>query len=175
MISLTCPLPENINPLKSNGFLLTINKLPLVSFFSQGVDLPGINLPAAMQATPLANAFFAGDKIQYDSLNINFLVDENMNNFYEIYNWINGLGFPEDHLQYTNFQAMDTFNTSEAAKNASDGNLAILNNSNVTVRNIKFMDLIPTKLDSLMLASTSNDTVYLQGRVTFSFTAYEFA
>ena len=41
-----------------------------------------------------------GDKVTYSSLDVSFLVDENLNNYKEIHDWITGLGFPQDHKQF---------------------------------------------------------------------------
>ena len=174
MITLSCPLPENINPLKSNGFMLSITKLPLVSFYSQTVALPDISLPSSKQATPLSDIYYAGDKLVYGDLQIAFMVDESMNNYNELNNWLIGLGFPENNQQYIDFNSLDTINKNEASKNSSDGTLTILDNSNKPIRSVKFIDLIPTRLESLPFASTNNDVIYLTGRATFSYSYYEF-
>jgi hypothetical protein len=36
-----------------------------------------------------------GDKILFEDFSLRFLVDENLENYMEIHNWIRGLGFPE--------------------------------------------------------------------------------
>ena len=43
-----------------------------------------------------------GDKVTYQTLDVSFLVDENLNNYKEIHDWIIGLGFPQDHKQFKN-------------------------------------------------------------------------
>ena len=45
-----------------------------------------------------------GDKLDYDNLNITFLVDENLENYREIHGWLTGLGFPKDHSQFRALQ-----------------------------------------------------------------------
>ena len=58
-------------------FRFKCTKLPLVEFFVQSVNLPGINLGSAQQTNPLYDIPLPGDKITYASLDLSFVVDEN--------------------------------------------------------------------------------------------------
>ena len=100
---LSCPVPTNINPLSPNGFMFTIAKLPELSFFCQEINLPGITLGEPAMFNPFAQVPIPGETLTYDSLNVKFLVDENMDNYVAIYNWIVALGFPTSYDQYVNF------------------------------------------------------------------------
>lgn len=177
MQTLTCPIPNNINPLQSNGFLFTINKLPEISFFCQEATLPGIDLPRAVQSSPLIDDSHPGDKLTFGELAITFLVDENMSNYKAIADWMMGLGFPKDHAQYTNWiNQHRTFPTDgESSAGVSDGILQILNSSNNAIQTIQFRDMFPTSLSSLQLQTTNGDTTYLAGNANFVFTLYEFS
>ncbi len=78
-------LPESTNFLSPNGFLLTIEKLPGVSYFSQEAPLPEINLPIASVASPhLTQVPFSGTDIGFMPLTINFMIDEKMENYKQI-------------------------------------------------------------------------------------------
>ena len=85
-------------------FRFKMTKLPLVEFFVQSANLPGISLGSAQQNTPLYDIPIPGDKLDYDNLTIQFLVDENLENYREIHGWLTGLGFPKDHEQFRNLQ-----------------------------------------------------------------------
>ena len=86
-------------------FRFKCTKLPEVEFTCQTANIPGISLGGATQPTPLVDVPIPGDKINYDSLDITFLVDENLNNYKEIHDWLIGLGFPKDYTQFQNLQA----------------------------------------------------------------------
>lgn len=175
MANLTCPFPSNINPLSPNGFMFNISKLPDVNFFCQSINLPGLNLPSIAQGTPFSDAEIPGDKLTYDTLDLQFLVDEQMLNYTSIHNWITALGFPQSYDQYINFISADQKNkTNELMQNYSDGVLQILNNSNNPSKTIQFRDLFPVSLSALTFLSTSDDVQYLVGNVSFKFTYYEF-
>ena len=44
------------------------------------------------------------EKLSYSPLDITFLVDENLNNYKEIHDWLLGLGFPQNYTQFQNLQ-----------------------------------------------------------------------
>jgi hypothetical protein len=175
MATVSCPIPENINPLTSNGFRFNISKLPEVDFFCQQVNLPGIMLGSPEFGTPFMQTPIPGETLTYDNLTIQFLIDEGMVNYQAIYNWIVALGFPQSYDQYINFVNEDQRNTTnELMRNFSDGVLQILNSSNNVVKTIQFRDMFPTAIESLTFDSTLGDVQYLIGSATFRFGYYEF-
>jgi hypothetical protein len=168
-------LPENINPLSPIGFRLSIQKLPTVSYFCQEATIPDVTLGAIPFATPLSMIQVPDDILTYGDLVVNFLVDENMTNYKALYNWMKGLGFPSDHIEYSDFIATDAqLGKSEFAKNYSDGSLSVLSSANNVVQTIKFIDLYPMSLGSLQFGSNQSDVQYLVGNATFRYTYYEF-
>lgn len=176
MQPLTCPIPSNINPLQANGFLFGIQKLPEIKFFCQEANLPDLQLPSADMENPLVIAPLPGEKLSFGEVTITFLIDENMDNYVAVHNWMIGLGFPESHEQYSNFisSRTDAINTNHLLAGYSDGTLQILNSSNNPIRTIRFVDMFPTSLQSLQLQSTQTETVYLAGTATFRYTYYKF-
>ena len=56
-------------------FRFKMTKLPLVEFFVQSANLPGISLGNATQVTPLYDIPIPGDKISYSPLDLSFIVD----------------------------------------------------------------------------------------------------
>jgi hypothetical protein len=176
MVAPTCPFPANINPLQSNGFLLAIDKLPEISFFCQEATIPDISLPPADMDSPLTLSPIPGEKPSFGDFTVSFLIDEEMKNYRAVYNWIVGMGFPEDRVQYTNFISGRTneIATNELVAGYSDGILQILNNNNKPIQSIQFIDLFPTNLQSLVLQSTLSDNQYLVATVSFRYTLFKF-
>lgn len=172
---LSCPVPDNISPLSPNGFMFNIQKLPEINFFCQQVNLPGITLGVPEFGNPFNTAPIPGETLTYDTLNVQFLVDDSLANYKSIYNWIVALGFPESYQQYLNFiDNQDFLKTSELAKNFSDSSLVILGANNQPVQTISFHDMFPIALDSLMFQSTNQDVTYLVGNATFRYAYYKF-
>lgn len=175
MTTLSCPIPSNINPLSPNGFLFSIQKLPTVTFFCQQVNLPGITLGSPEFGNPFQTQPIPGETLTYDQLNVQFLVDDQMENYMAIYNWIVALGFPNNYEQYTTFFSEDQrSNISELAKNYSDATLQILGGNNTAIRTVQFIDMFPVVIDSLMFQSTNQDVQYLVGNATFRYGYYKF-
>jgi len=175
MTTLSCPIPSNINPLSPNGFLFSIQKLPTVTFFCQQVNLPGITLGSPEFGNPFQTQPIPGETLTYDQLNVQFLVDDQMENYMAIYNWIVALGFPNNYEQYTTFFNEDQrSNISELAKNYSDATLQILGGNNTAIRTVQFIDMFPVVIDSLMFQSTNQDVQYLVGNATFRYGYYKF-
>ena len=167
-------LPSNINPLSPLGFRFGVNKLPNVDFFAQSVNLPGVSIGQVEQATPLIVSPIPGEMLTYQELTIQFMVDENMTNYKSIVNWLEGLGFPEDHKQYTDYLAEDKVSYTELAKNYSDATLQILGSNNVAVQTLKFKDMFPTSIEGLQFNSSDSDVTYLVGNASFRYTNYVF-
>lgn len=172
----SCPYPVNLNPLSPNGFQFSIKKLPELIYFSQEVSLPGISLPTATMNTPFSTVKIAGDKMTYDPLTVNFMVDEKMSNYLAIHDWIVAMGFPHDYEQYISWQNKERSPYfSELAKNYSDGTLSILGSNNVTVQNVTFVDLIPISLSGLSFTTTSDDVSYISCQIEFEYNYFYFS
>ena len=92
--------PTKLDYASPTQFKFQVIKLPKVEYFCTSANLPGINLGTAEQITPLKDIPLPGDRLQYDTLTIQFLVDENLENYQEIHGWLRGLGFPEDHKEF---------------------------------------------------------------------------
>ena len=85
----------NRNFLAPVGFKFSLSKFPKVTFFSNTARIPDITVGTAIQSTYLKDIDIPGEKLTYGELNVRFLVDENLENYMKIHNWLTGLGFPE--------------------------------------------------------------------------------
>ena len=171
-------------------FRFKIVKLPQVEFFIQTVNLPGISLGSATIPTPLYDYPVPGDKITYQSLDISFLVDENLNNYKELHDWLLGLGFPSKHQQFADLQATGADKFPGSTKGSlvagveipaplseggiySDATLTILNSKNIAKTEVRFHNIYPTSLGSLSYDVKQSDVDYLTAAVDFSYMYYE--
>lgn len=170
---LTCPVPENINPLSPNGFMFSIARIPEITYFCQEVNLPSVNLPTVEQSSPFSRIPLPGDTLDFGELTVQFLIDSSMTNYKALFNWIRGLGFPESNQQYTE-QTNSRYQLSENAAAMSDATLVILNNKSVSTESVLFKDCVITGLNSLSFTSTSSDVQYLVGNATFRYTYFKF-
>ena len=168
-----CLYPNNINPLSPNGFTFSITKLPNVSFFCQRVLIPSMTLASIERPTPFINTPIPGEIMQFSELSVQFLIDDKMENYKAIYNWMVALGYPEDHNQYKNFiNAQNATVYSELARNYSDATVGILDAQNNPTNAFKFYDLFPIALDPVQFESTAMDVNYVIGSATFKYTYF---
>ncbi len=102
------------------------------------------------------------------------MVDENMENYMAVHNWLTGLGFPETTQQYNDLISVvnDVTQPQDPKKAFSDGSLYILNSSYNTTAVVKFKDLFPVSLSSLEFDATQTDIQYFTADVAFKYTVY---
>ena len=184
--------PDKLDYASPIQFKFTCAKLPTVEFFCQTANIPGITLGTADVETPLKSIPFPGDKLTYGDLNVSFLVDENLNNYKELHDWLTGLGFPQAHSQYAALLATghDRFpqskvGTATVSSDAgritaplsegatySDATLTVLNSKNIAKTEIRFHNVYPTQLGGLsydIKASFSLSCIFLRFYISVVF------
>ena len=119
---------DNRNFLSPIGFKFTIAKEPKVSFFCNSARIPEITLGTAIQPTYLKNIDVPGDILTYGNFSLRFLVDENLENYMAIHNWLTGLGFPDSAQDYRDLITNED-NYLDVERQYSDGSLHILNSN----------------------------------------------
>lgn len=164
--------PDNPNYLSPLGFRFVLTRTPLTNYYVQNATIPPMTLNTVEVPNPLITVPLPGDKLQFDPLTLTFMVDEDMKNYLEIYNWLVGLGFPENSKQRKDF--MDSSPTFEKGFRGimSDGTLYTLtSHQNVNVKTV-FKDMFPVSLSDLTFDSTLTDVEYLKATVTFRYTSF---
>ena len=161
----------NRNFLSPVGFKFTIAKNPKIDFFSNTTLIPGISLGVANQPTPLKMLDVPGDILSYEDFSLEFLVDENLENYLAIHNWLTGLGFPESQKQFTDL-VTDKNNSIDQKLQFSDGSLHILNSNYRDIAIVHFKDLFPYALSPLNFTATDTDINYFTAQASFKYTVY---
>ena len=192
MTTSTSPLnrqPTKLDYSSPTQFRFLINQLPKVQYFTVSANVPGITLGEATYATPLKDIPLPGEKLTYDDLTITFIVDENLENYIEIHNWLTAIGFPKDRSQFKTFRE-STSNLKNSTLGASkdigdvkpstadtpmfsDCVLTVLSNKNNPVAECRFADCFPVSLGSLDYSQNQTDVEYLTADVTFKYKIYE--
>lgn len=162
---------SNRNFLSVTGFKFTLARYPKVDFFSNSARIPQITLDVARQSTYLKDIDVPGEKLNYGDLSIRFVVDEDMENYITIYNWLVGLGFPEITTQFEDLTTIVDKRDMKAA--FSDGTLRILNSNYRDVAKVKFLDLFPVSLSSLDFDASTSDVQYFTAEASFKYTVYQ--
>lgn len=174
---MSCSFPnqiDNRNFLSPVGFKFSLAKEPKVAFYCSSARIPEITLSLVSQPSYLKNIDVPGDKLTYGDLTLRFMVDENMENYMAIHNWLTGLGFPETTQQYDDLISIksDVTQSQDPKRAFSDGSLYILNSNYNTTAVVRFKDLFPVTLSSLEFDSTLTDVQYFTATVGFKYTVY---
>ena len=163
---------QNRNFLSGVGFKFNLTKFPKVDFFSNSARIPELNLELTTQASYLKNIDVPGERLSYGDFTLRFLVDENMENYQSIYDWLTGLGFPETTKQFAEI-IKDKDGQRDPKEAFCDGTLRILNSNFREVGKVKFNDLFPISLTSLEFDATNTDVQFFTAEATFKYTLYK--
>ena len=163
---------QNRNFLSGVAFKFNLGKYPKVDFFSNSARIPELNLELAQQATYLKNIDIPGERLTFGDFTLQFIVDENLENYMSVYNWLVGLGFPDTTKEYKALTTDDA-NQRDPKVAFSDGTLSIQNSNYKEVAKVKFTDLFPVSLTSLDFDATNTDIQYFTAQATFKYTLYK--
>ena len=98
--------PTNKNPLVQHAARLVLKRAPGVNFFAQDIIIPGMSGGEATFQTRLDRVPWPGESLDRDPLEITFQVDENLQNYMEVWNWMAGIYYPDSHDQYKNLSSV---------------------------------------------------------------------
>jgi hypothetical protein len=160
------------NPMQNNAYQLVLPRFPKTQFFATDFALPNIRLNAAIVNTPFTSMPFAGDKPMFDPFTFNFIVNEDMGNYQEVFDWINGIGFSESYDSYKNYTNKDSPHQSLGEQ---DAKVIVLTNKGNALKTIVFHDAIPIALGGMTaFSSQDQDTSYVKASVTMAYTRFTF-
>ena len=181
--------PTQLDYASPTQFKFGIAQLPKVEFFTTAANLPGITMVDSIFPTPFKDVPVMGEKLTYENLEITFIVDEFLENYKELHNWMTGIAFPESREQFADFRSTVS-KTPSATQGTSrdigdvqpatpvrpmfgDATLTILTNKNNPIVEVRFQDVYPASLSSLTYDQNATDVTYLTATVTFDYKIYE--
>jgi len=185
--------PTKLDYASPTQFKFSIIKLPKVEYFCTAVNIPGCSLTSLVQPTPFKDRPLPGNDLSYEDLVMTFMIDENLENYQEIHNWLRGLGAPDGYAEFLALQQAgnDRFPGSVNAVSSepgkvkygaptegaiySDATLTVLSSKNNPVAELRFLGVYPVGLSGLNYAQQENDIQYLTASVTFKYDRYDFA
>ena len=179
--------PEQLDYASPTQFRFGIHQLPKVEFFTVTANLPGISVDNTTLPTPYKDISIMGEKTEFEDLTISFIVDEYLENYISLHNWMTGIGFPQDRAQFSTYRDV-TSNTPAAGGTPSvdqiglatpdksmysDAFLMILSNKNNPIIEVNFHNVFPTSLSALDFSQDATDVEYLTASAEFSYQVYE--
>ena len=118
-------LPSNYNTLSPTSFKFETIRLPLTTFWCQTANIPDLTLGSVTVPNPLRDYPLHGNQLELGTFDIGFVVDEDMNNYMEIYNWMRQLSSSYTTDDYSRIKA----DPNPDGGIVSDGVLTILTNN----------------------------------------------
>ncbi len=180
--------PTELDYADPTKFKFGITQLPKVEFFTVAANLPAVSLGESTYSTPFKEISLQGDQMTFENLEITFLVDEKLENYIELHNWMVGIGFPKARTQFESFRSSNTsFPTGTPVKGEStkpgsgvadtamygDATLTVTSSKNNPVVEVRFADVYPTSLSGLQYNQQESDITYLTATCTFAYKIYE--
>ena len=190
MVTATSPIarqPDKLDYASPTQFKFGIHQLPLVEFFTVSANIPSVSVGVATIETPFKDIPLMGDKMEFDNLTITFIVDEYLENYITLHNWIRGIGFPTERKEFRSFRDV-TSNTPAGGKTPSvdlvgaavsdkamysDAYLMVLSNKNNPIIEIDFQNLFPVSLGALEFTQTATDVEYMTVDAEFAYEIYD--
>ena len=180
--------PDQLDYASPTQFRFGINQLPKVEFFTINANLPGISGGTVDVGNPFKNIPMMGDRMTYEPLTITFIVDEYLENYQSLHDWMTGISFPSNRGEFSTFRdvtsntpaattaaAVDLVGKSTADKAMySDAFLMILSNKNNPILNVNFQNVFPTSLSGLSFTQGATDVEYMTADVEFAYQIYKF-
>jgi hypothetical protein len=180
--------PEQLDYASPTQFRFGIHQLPKVEFNTVSANLPGISVDTSAMATPFKDIPIMGEKATFENLSLSFIVDEYLENYISLHNWMTGISFPQSRLQFSTFR--DTTSNTPAASRTetatdvigqaipdrsmySDAFLMILSNKNNPIVEVNFLNIFPISLSALDFTQAATDVDYLTASAEFSYQLYE--
>lgn len=168
--------PSNKNFLSPFGFKFSIKKTPNTNWFVQSINLPSIVLPRTDVSNPFVSIPLGGDHLQFGPLEVEFIVDEDLNNYSEIYDWLIGIGFPDDFTQHKAIAQKipgknvgGNVDIGSGTSILSDATLMILSSAMNPIIEINFVDLFPTSISDLSFNSQLSEVDYIKATASFAY------
>ena len=164
--------PTNRNFLSPLNFRLVLQKAPLLNFFLQGASIPGLTFAGnVIMPTPLLDIPIPGERLVYSPLTVSFMVDEDMTNYLEIFNWMISLA-ANDLQPSIAYRAQTSIEADVNSRDRSDIKLMILTSSKNPNIEVNFIDAFPSQLGELNFNTTATGVNYLESSVTFEYIKY---
>ena len=184
---LTSKQPSNLDYADPTKFRFQMTKLPLVEFNTISANLPDVSLTELNQPTRLQQLKIPGNDLTFGDLTITFIVDEELNNYRAVHNWMAGLSQLDSDAKFQELLADGADRMplsqsrgiqSEPGKSGiatpdgaiySDAKLIILTSRNIPKIEISFLDCYPKSLSALEYNQQATDIEYLTASVTFGY------
>jgi len=143
-----------------NNFIFTCGKLPVLQGTVTSVSLPTISMSETQFPTRVHDIVVPSTKVIYDPINIEFVIDEQFDNYKEAFDWI---------------QELRVYRGSDIRDLTSDATLQILSNNKQPLKRIRFEGMFPTILSEVLFTTQDSGGEAQTCNLTLAYTQFLFA
>lgn len=158
---------ESQNFLQPTGFKVVVlrKRFKNLEFFAQSVQHPDLSVAPTIAPFRGANLQTPGDKLEYGTLTIDAIMDENMNVYKEMHSWLK-------NTVENKFKPPSTITSTDQDVTVYDISLMILSSHNNTIDTIRYKDAFPINLGTVNFQSTADAVQYVTFPITFAYTTF---
>jgi hypothetical protein len=153
--------PDNLNYLQGNSFRVLFQRSPNTAFHLQSVNLPGVSISTGDNSTPGLQWDIVGNQLSFDAIDLEFIVDEDLANWLEIYDWLHEMSDPNLGKS-----------TGTLQEQLTEMQLFIYTNSNNPSKLFTFHNVYPVSISSINFTTQSTGEPIL-ATVSCNYTTYE--
>ena len=133
-------------------FQFILARAPSVSYQCQTVELPGVYFPPPEKNSPSLLVPYVGDHLIYEPIDLSFKIDQQFQNYLEIYNWMKSISDPSDTgTDYTTLENNPKWSPYQLY---SDLSVIITTGQNIPILTCTLERAIPIRLSKPKMDST---------------------
>ena len=184
--SLASKQPVNLDFADPTKFRFQCVKIPKVEFNTIQANVPGITLTELLQPTRLQQLKIPGNDLTFEDLSITFTVDENLETYKQIHDWMAGLAQVDSDEKYraliadggdrmplsTQTRSTDAGRPTNATNDGAifaDAKLTVMTSRNINIMEINYQDIYPKSLSALEYNQNLTDIEYLAATCVFGY------
>lgn len=157
------------NFLQNNGFKMVVPKFRDLEFFSHSFIFPSLSLPAAVAETPFTKIPLSGDAMDFGPLTFSFMVDENLDNYFAVVDWIKSISYATTFKDYTDFKGKNK----NQPLGEEDVAIMFLDSKNLPTKIVRFVNAVPVSLGGFEITAQQGQTTYVTSDVTFMYEYFD--
>ena len=165
--------PCNQDILQSSKFILAFPRISTTQFFCQSANIPEISTSSTLQNTMFSDLNIPGDKLQYGTLEIEFLLDEELESWRQVHDWMRGITFPENFDEYKNLKHLSKYSENSLFPQYADAYLTVLSSNGVPTTKCHFIEAFPVSLSGISFDIRVGSEKTMIASASFKFKRYD--
>ena len=154
---------DNYNLMQNANVKMVTKKLPGIEFFCTEIAWPSVNIGSIAMPTHMGKHYEPGVGLEFGQLTVDFIVDEDMNNYFSVYSWMRECSIPSAEPSAPYPYANGAFFP------FSDVVLMVLDNNMNGKYGVTFVNAFPVSLGSVQFGTDIDQPIPARCSVSFQF------